>query len=374
MKNFFFITILLTSLGLVSCIEEETSSKNKTAVSGYFENIPGTQLTLAKQTPEGIIPIDTAWVEDDGYFEFDVEFGEISVYRVMIDFGSYLTIAGKQGDHIILEANGLNVYDNYYVGESPESELIKNVVDQTMKLTYYIDSLKIEINHFKAAKNSAGLFKCFELQKEAYTRYHDFSINFIKEQPGSIAAYFVVTGLQPDEDPSEFILVEENLSKSYPKFNFLPKLQEQVGLLLAEAKVGEDAIELNFPNPEGDMVALSSFRGKYVLIDFWASWCKPCRLENPHTLELYEKYHDKGFEIYAYSLDEEKENWVNAIAEDGLPWIHTSDLKGWQAEGSKAYGVQAIPSTYLINPEGVIIAKNLTGDKLTKKLEELFGK
>lgn len=124
--------------------------------------------------------------------------------------------------------------------------------------------------------------------------------------------------------------------------------------------------------PEGTPLTLSSLRGKIVMIDFWASWCKPCRQENPNVVALYNKYKDKGFDILGVSLDKEKGAWIKAIADDKLTWHHVSDLKFWQNEAAVKYGIQSIPATLLLDKEGKIIAKNLRGEELAKKLAELI--
>lgn len=372
LTTYFFTSLIALSIFGCSEPKEDPALKFESSISGYFDNIPGAQIILAKQTPEGIIPIDTTIVEQNGYFLFSTEMGDISVYRVMTGSNDYLTVAVEKGDHVVLEADGNDLYDNYYVGESFESELIKIVVDKTMERARVSDSIQTEIKHFQAAKNSKALYDGFEFQKQVYAEYHEFSKNFIAQYPGSIAAYFVVIGLQMEEDPEEYHAVLEHLLVAHPKFNFIPLLTDKVGVLNL-ARIGSLAEELNFESPNGELIALSSLRGKYVLVDFWASWCKPCRMENPKVLELYNKYKSKGFEIYGYSLDEKHENWVNAIAEDGINWVHTSDLLGWKAAGSIAYGVQSIPATFLIDPEGFIIARNLDGAKLEIKLQEIFG-
>ncbi len=124
--------------------------------------------------------------------------------------------------------------------------------------------------------------------------------------------------------------------------------------------------------PDGSAISLSDLRGKVVLIDFWASWCGPCRRENPNVVRLYQKYKDKGFEIIGVSLDRSRERWLQAIDQDGLDWVHVSDLKHWQNEVAKLYNVSSIPQTFLVDTEGRIIGKNLRGQRLANKLSEIF--
>ena len=143
--------------------------------------------------------------------------------------------------------------------------------------------------------------------------------------------------------------------------------------------IGERAPELVFKSPSGEKIALSSLRGKIVLIDFWASWCPPCRAENPNMVRIYEEFKDKtfqdgdGFTIYSVSLDKSKENWVAAIKRDGLVWgSHVSDLKWWESVPAAIYGVTQVPSNFLLNGDGIIIAKDLHGHFLADKLNTLL--
>jgi peroxiredoxin len=137
--------------------------------------------------------------------------------------------------------------------------------------------------------------------------------------------------------------------------------------------VGFEAMDFTQSDPTGKPVSLSSFKGKYVLVDFWASWCKPCRYENPTVVKAYKKFNDKNFTVLGVSLDQEKEAWLKAIEKDGLTWTHVSDLQAWDNEVAKQYRIESIPFNFLVDPQGRIVAKNLRGPDLEAKLCELLG-
>ena len=154
------------------------------------------------------------------------------------------------------------------------------------------------------------------------------------------------------------------------------KGKEMAALLAKVLKtdVGQPAPDFTQDNTDGHPVSLASLKGKYVLVDFWASWCGPCRRENPNVVRAYQRFKGRNFEIIGVSLDDKKEAWQKAIKDDGLPWIHVSDLKGWKNAPAQQYGVSGIPSNFLLDPNGIIIARNLQGEALEKKLEEVLTK
>lgn len=137
-------------------------------------------------------------------------------------------------------------------------------------------------------------------------------------------------------------------------------------------KVGMEAPDFTLPDPNGKMISLKSLRGKYVLLDFWASWCGPCREENPNVVKAFQQFKGKNFTVLGVSLDKTKDQWLAAIAKDGLTWNHVSDLKFWDSSVVPLYGINAIPTNFLLDPQGKVIASDLRGDALTAKLREVL--
>jgi len=206
--------------------------------------------------------------------------------------------------------------------------------------------------------------------------YIEYSLKRIESNRPAfkIALGGVALGLQSAQHPS-FIYFGELFIHKYkdPKAEYIVALEQQINNAKA-LQTGGLAPDFTAKTPEGEEMSLSDLKGQYVLIDFWASWCGPCRRENPKVVKLYEKYHDKGFEILGVSLDNNKSKWAAAIEKDGLEWPHISDLKGWQSGPAKIYGVRSIPSTVLLDKEGKILVRNLRAHQLKGELEKIFGK
>lgn len=198
-----------------------------------------------------------------------------------------------------------------------------------------------------------------------------------KAQSGSIAHESLLRGFVAGlEQTKNALLIDYGklFISTYPQSDpgFIAALNNTIAQIEATAE-GGTAPDISAATPDGKTMKLSDFRGKIVMIDFWASWCRPCRMENPNVLLAYNKYHSKGFEILGVSLDQEKGKWLDAIKQDGLIWNHISDLGGWGSQPAKAYGVNSIPATVLVDKEGKIIARNLRGPALEEKLKEIFG-
>ncbi len=201
-----------------------------------------------------------------------------------------------------------------------------------------------------------------------------FARNFISENRTSMVAPFIYLSQFINEASSEEL---DTIVKLFPVEFAESVYLKEINRIAQEKKKtanGSLAPDFTMNDPNGNPVRLSSFRGKYLLIDFWASWCAPCRQENPNVVRIYAQFKDNGFEMLGVSLDQDKESWLKAIADDQLTWTHVSDLKYWQNEVAVLYGIQSIPQTILLDKEGKIIAKNLRGADLEAKLTELLGK
>ncbi|MCD8178019.1 MAG: AhpC/TSA family protein [Tannerellaceae bacterium] len=216
---------------------------------------------------------------------------------------------------------------------------------------------------------------------DLFVEYRDADKNtfniesFIAAHPAAITPAYILYReysyrLSADEIESALALMDPSLNDT----EYVEALKEHVEVLRS-VEPGKPAPNFSATSPEGETIELHDRLGNgYVLLDFWASWCGPCRRENPNVVEAYKKYHSKGFDVFGVSLDRAKDPWVEAIDKDNLTWTHVSDLKFWDSAPAKLYGVRAIPANFLIDPQGNIVAKNLTGEDLQEKLAEIYGK
>ena len=210
-----------------------------------------------------------------------------------------------------------------------------------------------------------------ELENLSEENQRKKEIEFIKEHPNSIVSaetlstYLTTFGKKETKELFDLFSEENKLSKYGKIISSYLEIKEQ-------AEIGGQFIDFEMVDKNGELQKLSDLKGKIIFLDFWASWCAPCRKENPNLVKTYEKFKPKGFEIFAVSLDENKENWIKAIEKDKLNWYHVNDLKGNGNKASLIYGVEGIPDSFLIDQNGIIIARDLRGKELDKKLTELM--
>ena len=196
--------------------------------------------------------------------------------------------------------------------------------------------------------------------------------SILSKNPSVLMSAFLVTFFEQsfEQHAGLYKLIRDALIGKWPENEFVQHLDSRLRTTLLP---GMEAPDIEMTDTQGNIRRLSDLRGKVVLIDFWASWCRPCRMENPNVVRLYRLYHYKGFEVFSVSLDNNRDAWLKAIEDDHLTWPnHVSDLRGWSSAGGKLYGIQSIPSTVLVDPDGNILARNLRGQELENKLKEIF--
>ena len=241
-----------------------------------------------------------------------------------------------------------------------------------------LDSLK------KTSTTSIFAANCMNQIKETEAEMKTFIHTSITNSTSSPIVFSMLNYIDFENDFPFIESVTTTIKQQQPNYKYTANLVTMVTQyksymaqkLVKEkgdpAAIGKAAPEFALPDTKGNMVRLSSFKGKYVLLDFWASWCGPCRQESPTVVNAYNKYKGKKFDILSVSLDDNKDKWLHAIEKDGLLWKHVSDLKAWESSVVRLYQVEGIPATFLLDPNGVVIARDLRGDQLEQTLEELL--
>ncbi|MGX8712536.1 MAG: TlpA family protein disulfide reductase [bacterium] len=247
----------------------------------------------------------------------------------------------------------------------------------TMEVEYLPAANLLDINLVKGSENMA-LYKSYtnmasELMKNGQgDQMADRMEALLDAHPGVLMSAFLVTFFEKsfEQHAGLYRKIRDALIDKWPENDFVRHIDGR----LRSTMIGFEAPDIALADPDGNIRHLSDLRGKVVLIDFWASWCRPCRMENPNVVRLYKAYHDKGFEIFSVSLDNSRDAWLKAIATDHLEWPnHVSDLRGWGSAGGRLYGVQSIPATVLVSRDGIVLARNLRGQELENKLKEIFA-
>ena len=376
MKRIFYI--LIGSALLMSCGSSENS---EASITGTISNLSeGASIYLDFLTPEKLVAKDTAVVDAEGNFAFDYEIEALGYYRIKINEQNFINLILDKGEKVTVTGDGSFLSKDYNVEGSAQSAALR---DFNMSMnTHFMkrDSLsklfQANANHPDAANLIPQLEQAFmaEMKKSSET-----VMATIEKDPSSLVSLAAIESLNPEEHFETYQLIDTEVGKKYADFNYYISFHKRFEEMKRLAP-GADAPEITLPGRDGTEISLSSLKGNVVLIDFWASWCKPCRQENPNVVKAYETYNEKGFEVFSVSLDgvrqqaDPKADWLAAIDADGLVWnSHVSDLKGWETPLVQAYGFQGIPFTVLVDQEGKIIGKNIRGQALHSKLAEIFG-
>lgn len=385
MKN--IVLIFLSFVLLASC------KSNKIEVSGSIANAAGKQITLFRNLQNILEVVDTVMINQSGMYKLKGEIDHSAFFYLGFEKDrNYIQLIISPGENVKVNGDFDNFQKDYTIEGSEESIKLNNLNKALYSKLAEVEKLREIFNKnlqnpkLQVIKDS--LDRAFD---SLYQEHRKFVINFIESNPKSMS---IIVALSHSFNPQTPIIHPENDFKYYefidscmqiynPKSDqvvafhkFTAAKREEIKAVAISEKltaIGNVAPNFTLKNPKGDDVSLSSLRGKVVLIDFWASWCKPCRNQNPELVDIYKKYGGLNFEIFQVSLDDDMEAWTKAIDTDSLGrWVHVSDLKKWNSEPAIMYNVKSIPSSLLLDKYGRIVAKNLKGSNLESHIKHLL--
>jgi peroxiredoxin len=369
-------TLIIASIALLSSCGEDKRSGNF-ELKGKFENSKGEPLYLEKLSGQQPVVVDSTTVDENGEFEFTNYVPKIGFYRIKVTPQNFAMLVLDTNQKVKVTGNISDLGNSYKVEGSEETKLFMDYNEITKKRDTRLDSLNkafqaiMETNKMDSKKMDS-ISKFFEGPYNSIVGTSNAEmIEMIKKNTTKYASLMAIQALEPDKYPDVYKALDEGLGKKYPNDRNIKLFHDVVQSMQATA-IGQPAPEINLPSPDGKEIALSSLKGKIVLIDFWASWCGPCRKEMPTVVKAYSKFKNKGFEIFGVSLDQDKSRWVEAIQKDQITWPQVSDLQQWQSSVVRQYNIQGIPYTVLVDREGKILAKNLRGPELENKLTEVL--
>jgi thiol-disulfide isomerase/thioredoxin len=369
-KKFFLPAIL----SLISILAMAQQAPDPVVIKGNLAQ-KGTYNQIFLDTLNGQNPwiFVSSEIDASGNFTLVAPIANADIFRLRLDDKNYMMLILEPGEKVTIKTNGSKLGGDALIEGSFHTQLLYS----TMNTSQMFESQKASLNQQyqevqsspKRDSLSAVIISQFNandsLQKEALKVQ-------MEKQPASLAWIFFQDRLDMTNDFDIIDKTDAATYKAYPENEFVKQRHQQVNVERKTA-IGAQAPDIALTDPDGNIRKLSSLKGKVVLIDFWASWCGPCRKENPNVVAVYQKYHDLGFEIYSVSLDKDRDSWLKAIAKDNLLWPdHVSDLKYWKSEGAAAYGVTSIPYTVLVDKKGRIVAKKLRGEELENKVKELL--
>ena len=391
MRKFFWL-FFVSLLAFAACNNETKNNNNNentnVFISGQFQNAANQTLIIKNVKNSQLAVLDSVVTDAKGHFDVGIHLDfEDYIILVTADKRQYVQLIASPGEKIELKGDLSNLMNTYSVNGSKNSEIMKEINDYHLRAIAKVDSLGKIYREKSKSGNAEEISKDLdESFRQIVKDEKDYLTTVINENSNSLSALFALyqqLGPQtpvffPNEDLELFEKVSTKLSAKLPESELVKQLADLVNKTknptAQVGAIGSFAPEISLSNPDGQEIKLSSLKGNYVLLDFWASWCRPCRMENPNVVENYNKYKNDGFTVYSVSLDQKKELWVKAIKDDRLAWKnHVSDLKYWQSEAARLYNITAIPANLLLDKDGKIIAKNLRGPALGAKLKEIFG-
>jgi thiol-disulfide isomerase/thioredoxin len=388
MRSKYLLLLFIPLCWLAAC---KSGGNNNFTIIGVIAGAPQQTVTLEEMSANDVITvIDSAHVNGSGNFELSGEATEPGLYRIHFKQQKYILLSIDKGN--VKVTGDWNTLENYQVSGSAASVSLRHFLLAIREHLRDFNTMSIVMDTLQAKGNDSVLTTAkrdFTDMRLKFTRFIEDYADTTSYLPNAV---FAARILNPATEKPFLQSFTQSLDKRFPNTrmekdfedyyakvsvaaqpkNAPQRVQPAGNSGAASADIGGMAPEVNLPTPDGKMVSLSSQRGKYVLLDFWASWCGPCRAENPNVVAAYSKYKNKNFIVYSVSLDNNRDAWMKAAKDDGMNWIHVSDLKGWESVAARTYNIESIPSNFLIDPTGKIIARDLRGDMLEQQLKGIL--